>query len=71
MHVCVCAHVLQGSHQQVGYGVDAVDVANLTWWTTSGTGHTVSASIVSTDHFDQRTPWIQDLNFYALNINVT
>ena len=71
-HVCVRARVLHASHQQQAFVVGAVCLSNLMGWTTRATGHTVCASIVSTDHVDHRTPWKQgEVNSYALTINVT
>ena len=67
----VCAHVLHASHQMESCGKDAVGVANLMSWTARAAGPTVCASIVSTDHFNQRTPWKQEVNAYALTINAT
>ena len=58
--VCVRVCVLHASHQLEGFGVDAVGLANLIGWTTRDAGHTVCASIVSTDHVDHRTPWKQE-----------
>ena len=57
--VYVC--VLHACHQQEGFGVDAVGLSNLIGWTTRDAGHTVCASIVGTDHVDQRTPWKQEV----------
>ena len=59
--VCVCVRVLHASHQREGFGVDAVGLSNLIGWTTRDAGHTVCASIVSTDHVDHRTPWKQEV----------
>ena len=70
-HLCVCAYVLPASHQMESCGKDAFGVANLTSWTARVAGPTVCASIVSTDHFNQRTPWKQEVNAYALTINAT
>ena len=58
--VCVYVCVLHASHQKGGFVVNAVGLSNLIGWTTRA-GHTVCASIVSTDHVDQRTPWKQEV----------